>query len=58
MFTGQPRQSTKVIPTLCYEDLNPPKEISRLGSSAPKRVIFRTSKEAMNAIWSWPAPKL
>ena len=37
----QPRQNTKVIPTLCYEDLNPPKEISRLDSSAPKRVIFR-----------------
>jgi hypothetical protein len=45
-------------PTLCCEDRNPPKEINPPDSSVRSRVMFKTSKEAMNAICPLPALKL
>jgi hypothetical protein len=58
VFTGQPRQTTKVIPTPCCEDHNTPKKINRPDLSATRRVMFRTSEETMSVICHLPAPKL
>ena len=51
---GSRAKIRKLRPTLCCEiDPNPTKENNLPAYSAPKVVTFYTSKEAMNAIWTW-----